>query len=115
MIGVAAPAVRGPWGAHEAGLLHPPQQPPTRGGMPGAAPSADARPRRTLGDVQRRLVVLGAHRQGVPSGEHPDHRVVRRSEEHTSELQSRGHLVCRLLLEKKKKKPPRYTKDRITT
>src|SRR5690625_5721384 len=27
----------------------------------------------------------------------------RRSEEHTSELQSRGHLVCRLLLEKKKK------------
>src|SRR5690625_6424083 len=30
-----------------------------------------------------------------------------RSEEHTSELQSRGHLVCRLLLEKKKiNKPP---------
>src|SRR5690625_5182684 len=28
--------------------------------------------------------------------------VVERSEEHTSELQSRGHLVCRLLLEKKK-------------
>src|SRR5690625_6909211 len=26
----------------------------------------------------------------------------RRSEEHTSELQSRGHLVCRFLLEKKK-------------
>src|SRR2546422_6424093 len=31
------------------------------------------------------------------------HREVRRSEEHTSELQSRLHLVCRLLLEKKKK------------
>src|SRR5690625_1404694 len=31
----------------------------------------------------------------------PNRRVVR-SEEHTSELQSRGHLVCRLLLEKKK-------------
>src|SRR5437870_7278623 len=31
-----------------------------------------------------------------------------RSEEHTSELQSRGHLVCRLLLEKKKK-----TKEQI--
>src|SRR5690625_5851271 len=30
----------------------------------------------------------------------PDRAV--RSEEHTSELQSRGHLVCRLLLEKKK-------------
>src|SRR5437870_11280561 len=28
--------------------------------------------------------------------------VICRSEEHTSELQSRGHLVCRLLLEKKK-------------
>src|SRR5690625_6484147 len=28
---------------------------------------------------------------------------VLRSEEHTSELQSRGHLVCRLLLEKKKR------------
>src|SRR5690625_7008728 len=31
----------------------------------------------------------------------PLHSIVRRSEEHTSELQSRGHLVCRLLLEKK--------------
>src|SRR2546429_3966220 len=30
-----------------------------------------------------------------------------RSEEHTSELQSRLHLVCRLLLEKKKKKTPK--------
>src|SRR5690625_7903214 len=28
--------------------------------------------------------------------------VTHRSEEHTAELQSRGHLVCRLLLEKKK-------------
>src|SRR5690606_39633299 len=32
----------------------------------------------------------------------PDGRVIRRSEEHTSELQSRENLVCRLLLEKKK-------------
>src|SRR2546421_5432686 len=32
------------------------------------------------------------------------HRAGRRSEEHTSELQSRSDLVCRLLLEKKKKK-----------
>src|SRR5690606_41848047 len=30
-----------------------------------------------------------------------------RSEEHTSELQSRENLVCRLLLEKKKRAPPR--------
>src|SRR5690349_23394052 len=33
-----------------------------------------------------------------------------RSEEHTSELQSRRDLVCRLLLEKKKKKEPRQIK-----
>src|SRR5690625_3747595 len=33
-----------------------------------------------------------------------------RSEEHTSELQSRGHLVCRLLLEKKNTKKPRNNK-----
>src|SRR5207253_10039274 len=33
-----------------------------------------------------------------------------RSEEHTSELQSRGHLVCRLLLEKKKKKNKTHRK-----
>src|SRR3989440_2328734 len=32
-----------------------------------------------------------------------------RSEEHTSELQSRSDLVCRLLLEKKKKKRNRHT------
>src|SRR3989442_12065853 len=32
-----------------------------------------------------------------------------RSEEHTSELQSRPHLVCRLLLEKKKQTPLSYT------
>src|SRR3712207_8310821 len=32
-----------------------------------------------------------------------------RSEEHTSELQSRQYLVCRLLLEKKKRTPPATT------
>src|SRR2546422_6717499 len=40
-------------------------------------------------------VFIGADHHGA----HPD---VPRSEEHTSELQSRLHLVCRLLLEKKK-------------
>src|SRR5262245_53825773 len=43
--------------------------------------------------------VLGAI-LAVAAGENS----VRRSEEHTSELQSLRHLVCRLLLEKKKKK-----------
>src|SRR5205809_4810647 len=38
-----------------------------------------------------------------------------RSEEHTSELQSRLHLVCRLLLEKKKNKKITQTKSSPTT
>src|SRR2546422_3090299 len=42
-------------------------------------------------------------RQGAGPRHHRRKNV--RSEEHTSELQSRLHLVCRLLLEKKKKKP----------
>src|SRR2546422_6715122 len=43
------------------------------------------------------------HRRGVAgAGAPPRWRRLQRSEEHTSELQSRLHLVCRLLLEKKK-------------
>src|SRR5258708_17914732 len=34
---------------------------------------------------------------------------ISRSEEHTSELQSPDHLVCRLLLVKKKTQPPQYS------
>src|SRR5205814_3480822 len=41
--------------------------------------------------------------QGHASGGLPPSGSNRRSEEHTSELQSLRHLVCRLLLEKKKK------------
>src|SRR3712207_7634973 len=54
-----------------------------------------------LADADRRpaRLVLPA---GEPRG---DDRLVDRSEEHTSELQSRQYLVCRLLLEKKKNKP----------
>src|SRR5690349_23331633 len=40
-------------------------------------------------------------------------RADRRSEEHTSELQSRRDLVCRLLLEKKKKKKKKQYKKKI--
>src|SRR3712207_8466110 len=36
----------------------------------------------------------------IATGEPPDRSMPRRSEEHTSELQSRQYLVCRLLLEK---------------
>src|SRR3712207_8975898 len=38
-----------------------------------------------------------------------------RSEEHTSELQSRQYLVCRLLLEKKKTPIPKYTDSSSTS
>src|SRR3712207_8063428 len=44
---------------------------------------------------------LGGERQAEPPLVLGDHEA--RSEEHTSELQSRQYLVCRLLLEKKKK------------
>src|SRR5437870_11544509 len=54
-------------------------------------------------------MLWGAFAAGVPIALHfffrSRYRTVpwaARSEEHTSELQSRGHLVCRLLLEKKK-------------
>src|SRR3712207_6988617 len=52
---------------------------------------------------------IGAARRGVGTGlvgerlQHTGVAAVRRSEEHTSELQSRQYLVCRLLLEKKKR------------
>src|SRR5690625_5616201 len=46
-------------------------------------------------------------RQGRRVADGRRQRTRRRSEEHTSELQSRGHLVCRLLLEKKKKQQHR--------
>src|SRR5207344_1293832 len=44
-----------------------------------------------------------SHRGALPAA--GARRGASRSEEHTSELQSRPHIVCRLLLEKKKKKP----------
>src|SRR5439155_25138324 len=45
---------------------------------------------------------VGFHRYDLLRGAGTDCKHGDRSEEHTSELQSRGHLVCRLLLEKKK-------------
>src|SRR3712207_8412841 len=45
--------------------------------------------------------------RGWPPGRRPPS--PRRSEEHTSELQSRQYLVCRLLLEKKKKNTHKTT------
>src|SRR2546429_2652618 len=52
---------------------------------------------RSHGEGAVRRLAQGHRRRGRRSGDDV------RSEEHTSELQSRLHLVCRLLLEKKKK------------
>src|SRR5690606_39618632 len=52
--------------------------------------------RRSFLHTNRLPIAAGlCHRHGDPAGKY------RRSEEHTSELQSRENLVCRLLLEKK--------------
>src|SRR2546430_4546727 len=59
-------------------------------------PRADRRP-------QERQEVAGAAQLGEPGGTQREHGHDQRSEEHTSELQSQSNLVCRLLLEKKKK------------
>src|SRR3989442_9322060 len=82
--------------------------------MPAYSSSAAARVKiarfASLIAVRMRLASkdrLGSNPYGqVRSGSAPDPLMkpaIVRSEEHTSELQSRPHLVCRLLLEKKKK------------
>src|SRR2546422_7285449 len=67
--------------------------------------------RSVRGDAIHRVPDVGVpvthpHVDGKPRAEPPPHGGGLRSEEHTSELQSRLHLVCRLLLEKKKKTVP---------
>src|SRR5207253_9671911 len=73
--------------------------------------------------VQPRTGCPGEVRAPEPGGRAGEHLragsrspllTARRSEEHTSELQSRGHLVCRLLLEKKKRKKNKQTHDKYT-
>src|SRR2546422_6866089 len=63
----------------------------SRRGQAGGAVDCRVRPHRVLRDGRARHLPGGSPHRGD------------RSEEHTSELQSRLHLVCRLLLEKKKK------------
>src|SRR5437660_3536835 len=77
---------------------------PVAGGSVSLRKSPCVRPRCAAcaaGEQHASYVLYARHRgrTGSPAGP--------RSEEHTSELQSRGHLVCRLLLEKKKKKTKR--------
>src|SRR3712207_8130448 len=56
-------------------------------------------------DTEQVVVELEREPQRPPKGPIAPDDLVVRSEEHTSELQSRQYLVCRLLLEKKKTKP----------
>src|SRR3712207_8157762 len=76
-----------------------------RSGPPRRAPSRSS-PQPTA--VVALDVVLADRQQRrgheVPDAGHDQERDLLRSEEHTSELQSRQYLVCRLLLEKKKNK-----------
>src|SRR3989442_11973943 len=55
---------------------------------------------------------MSTEARGEPSAA-TSSRYAERSEEHTSELQSRPHLVCRLLLEKKKKMKNRWQAGRM--
>src|SRR2546422_1472112 len=71
-----------------------------RGHVPAPAAGRTARRTRAGGGPPRRRPASPA---GAPPRARPRAPEVPRSEEHTSELQSRLHLVCRLLLEKKKK------------
>src|SRR3712207_8037526 len=61
--------------------------------------------RRSTSPYRQGLPVLPRRQRPGSRGDRrgPGSRHLRRSEEHTSELQSRQYLVCRLLLEKKKK------------
>src|SRR5688572_31793001 len=70
-----------------------------------------------LGDEVAEVEHVGGGQAGDGVGEHrdlepgvPDRDAPQRSEEHTSELQSQSNLVCRLLLEKKKKKQINHIK-----
>src|SRR5258708_20786207 len=79
-------------------LFRSPHQSPAHGRRPRRRRPARADP----GPAQP------AHRGRRADFEKPDAHLGR-SEEHTSELQSPDHLVCRLLLEKKKNQYPTHT------
>src|SRR5439155_17348494 len=73
-------------------------------GLPG--PAEDLHLQLMPAFAPTRIEIVAEARAAVAQGKLerlPDRLMQQRSEEHTSELQSRGQLVCRLLLEKKKK------------
>src|SRR5438552_5620091 len=75
------------------------------------------RQRRSRGSIGAREPGRSGSDQGARFGKGVlrESRSWSRSEEHTSELQSPDHLVCRLLLEKKKKKIKRENKCILNT
>src|SRR5574340_576587 len=101
----------------------PPEVTCTSRGNPGFPASTRERPRETFFNTSRRqspLPWLGSN-DALPLATRMETRLPcrptrgsltsPRSEEHTSELQSPKDIVCRLLLEKKKKKTKRYTQN----
>src|SRR5690625_7030388 len=95
----------GPWGAAEPAVAAGPWEtsatkasPSVAAGPSEASPSVVDPPAACLRGRSDDGHRPGPHRPD----RHPRLREDPRSEEHTSELQSRGHLVCRLLLETKK-------------
>src|SRR5258708_10131580 len=69
---------------------------PTSGQVVGRVPTGEG-PHEVTASTDGRLAFVSNYGAGTTLS------VIARSEEHTSELQSPDHLVCRLLLEKKKK------------
>src|SRR3989454_8952565 len=75
-------------------------------------PDSSTQPTRTLShSASQRCASCGSEGQASGARYRQAARVTGRSEEHTSELQSPCNLVCRLLLEKKKKKSRENTEE----
>src|SRR5690348_17758891 len=75
-----------------------------RSGAVDRAPGRSSEVARALASVRTRRSAVATRAERLPETYSALLREFSRSEEHTSELQSPVHLVCRLLLEKKKNK-----------
>src|SRR5204862_7836609 len=100
----------------------PPAPPPPRRLLPSRLPFRFLHPARAPAElyplslhdalpISSRSLLDGG--RGAPAPRVRGEQVRHRSEEHTSELQSRRDLVCRLLLEKKNGRASRYLRQRI--
>src|SRR5205814_10079374 len=93
------PPALSPLSLHDALPISPAANPLRRSAISPYAVSSTTGARRLPDSSRKRRVSSIPSIPGMPMSE-----TRRRSEEHTSELQSLRHLVCRLLLEKKKNK-----------